>query len=249
MDLSFLSLSSLASLHETSFGNHSGTRMRFGTIASLCAATAFGAAQGATFDNLLSLVQQLQDEATALSTEYGAKDDEIALLMSQLTACEQEQGGGNDDAEEDNTPAPATISAPEVPAPRPTPAPTSAETPTETPTETPEEEEEDPEPSTPTSGDFTFALGQSWNYNLASPVDVDVDVDVFFIDMGELCMYVSSLSLCVSRQCRTSRAVVMRRCGTREQREERYNISRMTSIGEANGGFGCRLRMFFPFWN
>lgn len=169
--------------------------MKFGTIASLCVAATLGAAQAAPFDTLLSLVQQLQDEATALSTEYAAKDDEIAALMAQLTSC-----GGDDDAdgaEEEDTPAPAaTTASPVAPAPRPTPEPTPAVTtaprrtsePTPVVTPVPEEPEEpeEPEPSTPTSGGFTFAIGNSWNYNLASPYNVDIDVDVFFIDMGEL---------------------------------------------------------------
>lgn len=156
--------------------------MKFGTIASICVA-AFGvASEAAPFDNLLSLVQQLQDEATALSTEYGAKDDEIAALMAQLTLCQ----GGDDSAEEEDTPVTTSSPETEPPAPRPTPEPTSAVTPSK-PDEPEEEEEEEaePEPSTPTSGDFSFAPGQSWNYNLASPYNVDIDVDVFFIDMGE----------------------------------------------------------------
>lgn len=155
--------------------------MRFGTsTASLFLAAFTAAAQAAPFDNLLSLVQQLQDEATALSTEYGAEDDEVAALMSQLSLCES---GSDDDEEEEEDPAPA-----------PTPEPTSAATPV------PEEEEDDgeedddeeenePAPSPPASGDFAFALGQSWNYNLASPVNTDVEVDVFFIDMGEFCRW------------------------------------------------------------
>lgn len=153
--------------------------MKFGTIASLCVAATFGAAQAASLDTLLSLVQQLQDEATALSTEYAAKDEEMAMLKSRLTLC-----GGDDDADgaEEDTPAPATAS-PVAPSPRPTAEPTPSVTPV--PEEPEEEEEEEPAPSTP-SGDFTFALGQSWNYNLASPYNLDVDVDVFFIDMGEL---------------------------------------------------------------
>lgn len=175
--------------------------MKFGTIASLCVAASLGAAQAAPFDNLLSLVQQLQDEATALSTEYGAKDDEIAALMSQLSKCEGGDEGGDDDTKEKDTPAPASApSSSEAEVPTPTPEPTSAATSETEEPEVPEEEEEvpeeeeeapeeeeEPEPSTPTSGDFTFALGQSWNYNLASPYNTDVDVDVFFIDMGELC--------------------------------------------------------------
>lgn len=36
------------------------------------------------------------------------------------------------------------------------------------------------------AGEWTPAVGDSWNYNLALPVDTTVDVDVVMIDMGEL---------------------------------------------------------------
>lgn len=34
-------------------------------------------------------------------------------------------------------------------------------------------------------GGWTPAVGDSWNYNLATPVKTSADVDVFLIDMGE----------------------------------------------------------------
>ena len=160
----------------------STSTMKFGAFASLCVAAFGTAAQAAPFDTLLSLVQQLQDEATALSTEYGAKDDEIAALMSQLTLCQGSDDDGAEEEEEEQEDPPTLAPKPEAPAPRPTPEPTPAVTPLP---EESEEEEEEEEPSTPTSGDFSFSVGQSWNYNLASPYNVDLDVDVFFIDMGE----------------------------------------------------------------
>ncbi|CAN0288954.1 unnamed protein product [Ectocarpus fasciculatus] len=170
--------------------------MKFAHIASIClAATAaprLARAATATpnFDNLLSLVSQLQEEVMLLSTEYGAKDDEIALLVTQLTACE-----GSDDSQEeegdDSTPSPEpSTPAPEPePQPEPTPSPEPVSEPETTPspesvfepTPTPAEEPDSPTPVS--GGGFSFSKGNSWNYNLGTPVDTDADVDVFFIDM------------------------------------------------------------------
>lgn len=71
--------------------------MKFSTVASLGLFASFGTsrcAESATFDNLLALVAELQEEAAMLATEFGQKDEEIASLISQLGICE---GGGTDE--------------------------------------------------------------------------------------------------------------------------------------------------------
>ncbi|CAN0557468.1 unnamed protein product, partial [Ectocarpus sp. 12 AP-2014] len=171
--------------------------MKFAHIASVClAATAAPRlARAATnFDNLISLVTQLQEEVILLSTEYGAKDDEIASLVTQLTTCEQSTTTTTSDdlsqeESDDSTPSPEPSPTPEPePQPEPTPSPEPMSEPERTPSPepmsepapTPTEEPGSPEPG---SGGFTFSRDNSWNYNLVTPVDTSADVDVFFIDM------------------------------------------------------------------
>lgn len=169
--------------------------MKFATIASLCLAASVGT-QAASFDNLMSLLAQAQEEAAALSLSHNAKDQEITSLISQLAACKR--GASDDDtADEEVNPAPSSTEAAttettsseeeEVDTPAPqtptTPEPTAAATEEAEEDDDDEDEEEESAP-VPTSS-FKFARGQSWNYNLDSPVNTDVDVDVFFIDMGE----------------------------------------------------------------
>ena len=69
--------------------------MKFATIASIClAATAAPRfANGAGFDELMALVEQLNVEATALSTKYGGMEAEVTSLIDQLTRCEGGGGG------------------------------------------------------------------------------------------------------------------------------------------------------------
>ncbi|CAB1105247.1 unnamed protein product [Ectocarpus sp. CCAP 1310/34] len=172
--------------------------MKFAHIASVClAATAAPRiARAATnFDNLLSLVTQLQEEVMLLSTEYGAKDDEIASLVTQLTTCEQSTTtSSSDDSSQDesdnSTPSPEPSPTPEPdPQPEPTPTPepiyeperTPSPEPMSEPAPTPTEKPGSPEPGS--GGGFTFSRDSSWNYNLRTPVDTSADVDVFFIDM------------------------------------------------------------------
>ncbi|CAN0029785.1 unnamed protein product, partial [Pylaiella littoralis] len=188
--------------------------MKFRTIASLCVATTFGTAQqaGTTLDNLMSLVAQVQEELMMLSAECAAKDDEVASLSIQLRVCEgatSDEGAADDDAgagdDETGTPEPGDddTSIPEsalLPAPQlnPEPHPEPTQEPTDEPTREPAPEstlnprptpEPIPEPPAPTlpvgDRDFTFSIGQSWNYNLDSPWNIDeVNVDVYFIDMN-----------------------------------------------------------------
>lgn len=155
----------------------------FALLAAATAAPRF--AQAASLENLMSLIAQLEEEVVALQTEYEGKDDEIAALVAQLTACEQgatgTTDGGAPEEEDELTPAPQPESTREpTPEPTPEPAPAPTAEPTPLPTEKMEEEE-----SPESDGEFAFSVGQSWNYNLASPVDTAVDVDIFFIDMGE----------------------------------------------------------------
>lgn len=51
-------------------------------------------------------------------------------------------------------------------------------------------------------GGWTPAVGQSWNYNLATPLKTNVDVDVFLIDMGKRSETHSASTLnYTSKQC------------------------------------------------
>ena len=43
-------------------------------------------------------------------------------------------------------------------------------------------------------GRWTPAVGDSWNYNLATPVKTGADVDVFLIDMGKPSLYELKIS-------------------------------------------------------
>ena len=73
--------------------------IKFATIASICLAATTAPRQftdGAPFDALMSLVDQLQDEAMALSGKYGGMDAEITSLIDQLTKCEGGGGEGED---------------------------------------------------------------------------------------------------------------------------------------------------------
>ncbi|CAN0161743.1 unnamed protein product [Scytosiphon promiscuus] len=143
-----------------------------------------------SLDNLMSLISQLELEAIALQTEYGGKDDEIASLIAQLTACEQGNSGEDASAptpgpQPEPTARPTPAAAPEA-VPESTPSPTAESTRSPVAESTPSPTAESTPLPTETAdeeGDFAFSLGQSWNYNLASPVDTSVDVDVFFIDM------------------------------------------------------------------
>lgn len=185
--------------------------MKFATVASLCLASTAAPrlVRGGGFDNLMSLVAQLEEEAALLTAEYGSKDAEIAALLDQLTECKQSGGdGGGTSDDTTSTPTPSTPSttpsptsgAPEEELESTTPSPTappagedtgdsapisavdSSSTPTEFSTSTPVPEEEDGGEG---GGNYVFSVGRSWNYNLATPVETDADVDVFFIDMGE----------------------------------------------------------------
>ncbi|CAM9544998.1 unnamed protein product [Laminaria digitata] len=71
--------------------------MKLATIASICLAATTAAprrfADGAPFDALMSLVDQLQDEAMALTGKYSGMDAEVTSLIDQLTKCKA--GGGD----------------------------------------------------------------------------------------------------------------------------------------------------------
>lgn len=170
--------------------------MKFCTLASLCVAATLGRTGQAatTFDNLLFLVAQIQDEATMLSTECAAKDDEVASLIAQLSACEGPSTGADGTESSSSKPEPAPEPAAPTPAPvAPTPEPTSltpGPSPKQTTTRTSPEPAPEPTAPAPTpsvsGGDFKLSIGQSWNYNLDMPWNIDdVDVDVYFIDMSE----------------------------------------------------------------
>ena len=72
--------------------------MKFATIASMCLAVTAAPrfADGGGFDELMALVEQLHEEATALSTKYGGMDAEITSLIDQISRCEGGGGGGSD---------------------------------------------------------------------------------------------------------------------------------------------------------
>lgn len=86
-------------------------------LASLCTAAIFGAtAQAApTFESVLALVAQLQDDVMTLSTECAAKDDEMVGLNSLLSEC----GEGTPPAVPADEPVEPEAPTPEPPAPAP----------------------------------------------------------------------------------------------------------------------------------
>ena len=129
-----------------------------------------------TFDNIRSLADDAEAEATALYRDLEIKQGEITSLTAQLNACFEGAPVPY------STPAPflaeesTPTSSPEQPVPvEPTPAPTPAPMPTQD-----EEEDGDQSPSK-----WVPRIGDTWNYNLDTPVDTSAHVDVFFIDMGK----------------------------------------------------------------